>query len=377
MTEQELLTQQIGLSYKKFDIPILNKEPIWALLNVNKNYQLYVKREGMDVIRTITYEQVGDYLTGNTDYSFNVLYLCEVDNLKKEEVQPVFEKSEDGEFTTPQGTRVGTITSEDQIASYQGMLESTIRWDSIPGDAFDEGSLRSLNEEHGEKIYVAFKNNSFNLYRISIWTKDELVSIIDEIKTIYIIYGGDNDTIIETSVQDANKIHSLLSKFDELTKSTSDAVETGWDQFKGEFDKFRKTLVKHFSNTIITGEDLKESKAIVEQTDNIISLTERKTVWDLAMHEGIKISQDLWATRVPGGWLYDTGRHESNYTFVPYQEQTFNIGCALCGNTIDKNAKLIVEVLDHLNDTVNQLGHSNDLEDHDKLLAYVKEYLKK
>lgn len=111
----------------------------------------------------------------------------------------------------------------------------------------------------------------------------------------------------------------------------------------------------------------------IPSNDTIISVTKpTKTVWDLAMHEGTKISQDLWATRVPGGWLYETGRHESNYTFVPYQEQKFNTGCVLCGNTTEKTANIVIDVLDHL----NEMGESLEVDTSGVLLNYIKEYLK-
>jgi hypothetical protein len=92
MTEQELLFKHCWIPYHKFEIPILNKEPIWALLNVNK--ELYVKREGQDVIQTITYEEVSNYLTGNTESSYDTLYIWDKDYNLKDIVQPDFQKSE-------------------------------------------------------------------------------------------------------------------------------------------------------------------------------------------------------------------------------------------------------------------------------------------
>lgn len=94
-----------------------------------------------------------------------------------------------------------------------------------------------------------------------------------------------------------------------------------------------------------------------------------KTIWDLNIHESIKIENDLWVTHVPGGWLYETGRHEGSYTFVPWVDQKFNTGCVLCGNTTDKTANIILQVLNKLND------ETYTYTDDKALLEYVKDYL--
>ena len=81
-----------------------------------------------------------------------------------------------------------------------------------------------------------------------------------------------------------------------------------------------------------------------------------KTIYDLSMHELLKIKEDLWVTRVPGGWLYETGRHEGGYTFV----------------ATEKMANIVVDVLDHL----NEMGESLEVDTSGVLYNYIKEYLK-
>jgi len=112
---------------------------------------------------------------------------------------------------------------------------------------------------------------------------------------------------------------------------------------------------------------------------NPTSTDTTETVWDLDYHESL-IVEGKWknylATRVPGGWLYKPhgkGLSAVPSTFVPFEAQKFDTGCVLCGNSIDKNAKLIVEVLDYLND----MGESIDVDTSGVLLNNIKEYLKK
>ena len=107
--------------------------------------------------------------------------------------------------------------------------------------------------------------------------------------------------------------------------------------------------------------------------------TPTKTVWDLEMHEEMFLQAKYIdehtegyrydVMRVPGGWLYTTD--EKVTTFVPYEAQKFNTGCVLCGNTIDKTANIILQVLNKLND------ETYTYTDDKALLGFVKEYLLK
>ena len=111
--------------------------------------------------------------------------------------------------------------------------------------------------------------------------------------------------------------------------------------------------------------------------------TPTKTVWDLDMHESLELGNYQQVQRVPGGWIYATFHHADgngqNITesFVPYEAQKFNTGCVLCGNTIDKTANIVVDVLDHLNEMGESItALSLEVDTTGALLNYVKEYLK-
>lgn len=118
-------------------------------------------------------------------------------------------------------------------------------------------------------------------------------------------------------------------------------------------------------------EDFEESKQKVAEADTIISLS-RKTVWDLKMHEDMTIRDNFFATRVPGGWiyeLYDADANQANTTFIPYVDQIHNTGCTLCGNNNKRMAHQILDVLNHLNDNQASIDSDGDL------LKYIEEYL--
>lgn len=99
-----------------------------------------------------------------------------------------------------------------------------------------------------------------------------------------------------------------------------------------------------------------------------------QTVWELKMHKGLVtggVFKKYIVTRVPGGWLYHPHKEEMSAvtsTFVPWESQKFNTGCVLCGNTKDKTAQTILDVLNHLDE--NQAYEDGDL------LQYIKDYLK-
>jgi hypothetical protein len=110
-------------------------------------------------------------------------------------------------------------------------------------------------------------------------------------------------------------------------------------------------------------------------------LLESNTIWDLDMHESMFLDKFTQVQRVPGGWLYHTLHLNSttfqrdingSATFVPYEAQKFDTGCVLCGNSVDKTAKTIVQVLDYLNDMESQLMIDTPL----VLLSTIKNFLK-
>jgi len=43
-----------------------------------------------------------------------------------------------------------------------------------------------------------------------------------------------------------------------------------------------------------------------------------KTIYDLKLHEELKISPKIWVMRVPGGWIYEHGSAPFRNLFVPY-----------------------------------------------------------
>ena len=82
------------------------------------------------------------------------------------------------------------------------------------------------------------------------------------------------------------------------------------------------------------------------------------SVYDLPLHEEVKINDNLRIIAVPGGWLYVSiveGAVKTS-TFVP--------------NTLDNIAKTIFDVLNYLNDDQASINSDGDL------LEYIKEYLK-
>ena len=60
-----------------------------------------------------------------------------------------------------------------------------------------------------------------------------------------------------------------------------------------------------------------------------------KTIYGLDLHEEIKVGDNLWVRRVPGGWLYsDTGMSDAGQCiFVPlnneYQPLFCESGCEI------------------------------------------------
>lgn len=47
-----------------------------------------------------------------------------------------------------------------------------------------------------------------------------------------------------------------------------------------------------------------------------------KTIYELALHEEIRICAGIYALRVPGGWRYlDSGAHEATSCFVPFNNE--------------------------------------------------------
>jgi hypothetical protein len=51
------------------------------------------------------------------------------------------------------------------------------------------------------------------------------------------------------------------------------------------------------------------------------------TVYDLDIHDEMQVTDDTWATRVPGGWLYQTlrdnqiGGFDMTSCFVPFDNE--------------------------------------------------------
>ncbi len=51
-------------------------------------------------------------------------------------------------------------------------------------------------------------------------------------------------------------------------------------------------------------------------------MNEEKTIYDLKLHEQLKISTCIYVTRVPGGWLYDYYEDgQKTACFVPYSNE--------------------------------------------------------
>jgi len=49
-----------------------------------------------------------------------------------------------------------------------------------------------------------------------------------------------------------------------------------------------------------------------------------KTIYELELHEELRIVPDLYIIRVPGGWIYCTTNDNLNFassTFVPYNNE--------------------------------------------------------
>ena len=44
-------------------------------------------------------------------------------------------------------------------------------------------------------------------------------------------------------------------------------------------------------------------------------------IYELALHETIKIHAGYWVTRVPGGWLYENEGEGITPTFVPFNNE--------------------------------------------------------
>ena len=45
-----------------------------------------------------------------------------------------------------------------------------------------------------------------------------------------------------------------------------------------------------------------------------------KSIYELSLHELIKVKWSLYVTRVPGGWLYE-GPDDTYATFVPFNNE--------------------------------------------------------
>jgi len=46
-----------------------------------------------------------------------------------------------------------------------------------------------------------------------------------------------------------------------------------------------------------------------------------KTIYNLELHEILKISPKIWVMRVPGGWIYEHGSTPFRNLFVPYNDE--------------------------------------------------------
>ena len=49
----------------------------------------------------------------------------------------------------------------------------------------------------------------------------------------------------------------------------------------------------------------------------------KKSIYSLSLHEEMKVADNLWCRRVPGGWIYtDTGTtDEGHIIFVPFDNE--------------------------------------------------------
>jgi hypothetical protein len=49
----------------------------------------------------------------------------------------------------------------------------------------------------------------------------------------------------------------------------------------------------------------------------------KKNIYELKLHETTEVAKNLYATRVPGGWVYDSVINYDNIVsvFVPYNDE--------------------------------------------------------
>jgi hypothetical protein len=50
-------------------------------------------------------------------------------------------------------------------------------------------------------------------------------------------------------------------------------------------------------------------------------MKDKKTIYELKLHESMSIDEDLWVLRVPGGWVYrfyEESRNKTERIFVPF-----------------------------------------------------------
>lgn len=50
---------------------------------------------------------------------------------------------------------------------------------------------------------------------------------------------------------------------------------------------------------------------------------ENRNIYKMKLHEAFRISNNLWITRVAGGWIYEVvnGNDTSNPVFVPFDNE--------------------------------------------------------
>jgi len=319
MTKQDFLDRAKGSLLESFVTPIINNEPIWAILNVPSDVYVYAFNDDRweDTIHTMEIEMLSKLLSsGDINDMYETIYLCEKEiNLKNEE-QPVFEKLELKLF-------LNRIANADVISV--NYIHPTNQFNSIVDH------INFMDDKEEKSFVYAILDHEFE------------VKLIDR-----------NDLEPET-----------ISKYSSIYVTN------------GKIDMSQPISEK---NTIIQAEQTPMPEELRNHQSKGRLIRDSKTVWDLKMHETmILCNQEQWtdmlATRVPGGWLYKpTGKGKSNVTsvFVPYVDQIHNEGCTLCGNVQSEQAELIMEVLNHLND----MQSSIDVDGEGVLLSYINEYLK-
>lgn len=310
-------------------LPIIDKEPVWSMLNTLDNLKLKLINPAhpysADDSDILTDEQVREIVTNNTldgvHLGVDRSVVVYQENFKNEIEQPVSENSEPPTKLKGIQTNMDSVKFNELYGAeiYQKFIVSTNKNDK---EAIFNNLMTYMGQGH---IHVFYYNSCQD--------------------SPYLIHPSEELTIED--LDDVYRIYIMKKAFNQPVSENSEPV-----------------YVKH--SGIDTGKALLSSPTVQEPKPT-------KTVWDLELHEGLKVAEDMYATRVPGGWKYESigDGIVTASVFVPYEAQKFDTGCVLCGSSIDKTAALVTDVLDHLNENAESLPDEDDA-----VIEYVKKYLK-